>query len=105
MADVEIDIVEGVSTETDLVEEVAQDIALKETGATGEGVPPGGDPDQVLAKASGADFDTYWKDEEGGGTVTSVFGRTGAITAATNDYEDTQIEVDDTDLSEATSLS
>lgn len=39
----------------------------------------------------------------GGGAVSSVFGRTGAVVAETNDYEDTQIYVDDTDLSAASS--
>ncbi len=37
-------------------------------GADGEGVPVGGTTGQVLAKASGTDFDTEWVDQTGGGT-------------------------------------
>lgn len=39
-----------------------------EQGLPGIGVIPGGRQGQVLAKASNIDFDTYWKDEEGGGS-------------------------------------
>ena len=35
-------------------------------GANGQGVPTGGTIGQVLAKLSGSDFDTVWKDIEGG---------------------------------------
>lgn len=59
---------------------------------------------QVLTKQS--DGSTAWDDPTGGGggggAVDSVFGRTGAVVAADNDYEDTQIFVDDTDISTAT---
>ena len=47
-------------------------------GPPGKGVPPGGDTGQVLAKASGDDYDTEWRTLSGGGsgsgsgTVTSV---------------------------------
>ena len=46
-------------------------------GPPGKGVPPGGDTGQVLAKASGDDYDTVWRTLSGGGsggsgTVTSV---------------------------------
>jgi hypothetical protein len=37
------------------------------TGATGPGVATGGTTGQVLAKASGTDFDTEWVDAGGGG--------------------------------------
>lgn len=37
------------------------------TGAAGEGVPVGGTDGQVLAKASGTDFDTEWIDPPSGG--------------------------------------
>jgi len=36
-------------------------------GDTGAGVPDGGTTDQVLAKRSNTNQDTYWKDESGGG--------------------------------------
>lgn len=46
-------------------------------GPPGQGVPPGGETGQVLAKASGDDYDTVWRTLSGGGsggsgTVTSV---------------------------------
>lgn len=41
---------------------VAQAAAEGEDGADGQGVPAGGSVDQVLAKASGTDFDTEWVD-------------------------------------------
>lgn len=37
-------------------------------GPTGQGVPTGGTTGQVLAKASGANYDTEWVDQSGGGT-------------------------------------
>jgi hypothetical protein len=40
-------------------------------GETGPGVPPGGDPGQVLKKLSAADLDTGWQDESAGGGGTS----------------------------------
>ena len=36
-------------------------------GAAGEGVAPGGDAGQILAKATGADYDTEWIDAPSGG--------------------------------------
>ncbi|MGA0848169.1 MAG: hypothetical protein ACO3PY_06150, partial [Pontimonas sp.] len=36
-------------------------------GADGVGVPAGGTTGQVLGKASGADYDTAWVDQTGGG--------------------------------------
>lgn len=41
-------------------------------GADGEGVAAGGTTGQVLAKASGTDYDTEWQTIGGTGTVTSV---------------------------------
>jgi hypothetical protein len=57
------------------------------TGAAGQGVPAGGTTGQVLAKASGANYDTEWVAQTGGGgggsgTVTSVSG-TAPISVAT----------------------
>jgi hypothetical protein len=49
--------------------------ALGPQGPAGVGVPPGGTTNQVLAKASDADYDTAWVTGGGGGgsgTVTSV---------------------------------
>lgn len=49
-------------------------------GPPGQGVPPGGDPDQVLAKVSGDDYDTEWVDGgTGGGAVDSVNGEVGVV--------------------------
>jgi len=36
-------------------------------GADGVGVPPGGDPGQVLSKVDGQDYNTQWVDQSGGG--------------------------------------
>lgn len=35
-------------------------------GAAGQGVPPGGSAGEVLAKASGTDYDTEWVPQTGG---------------------------------------
>jgi hypothetical protein len=55
-------------------------------GTNGQGVPTGGTTGQVLAKASGTNYDTEWVDQSGGGggsgTVTSVTG-TAPISVAT----------------------
>jgi|GEM_PF-2214110 len=63
--------------------------AQGEQGDTGIGVPTGGTTGQVLTKKTNADYDTEWEDVEGG--VTSVFGRTGAVTAQTGDYTTAQV--------------
>lgn len=41
--------------------------SASEPGPAGAGVPAGGAVDQVLAKASGDDYDTEWVDQTGGG--------------------------------------
>lgn len=41
-------------------------------GADGQGVPTGGTTDQLLAKASGTDFDTQWVNKEDVGTPESL---------------------------------
>lgn len=48
------------------------------TGPTGPGVPSGGAAGLILAKKSGADFDTEWV-EDLGGMVDSVAGKTGVV--------------------------
>jgi hypothetical protein len=50
------------------------------------GVPAGGNTNDVLTKVSGANFDYGWAAGGGGGAVTSVFGRTGAVVAVSGDY-------------------
>ena len=60
-------------------------------GIPGVGVPPGGSSGQVLTKASGSNYDTEWTDAGGGGAVTSVFTRTGAVIAQTGDYTPAQV--------------
>lgn len=50
------------------------------TGATGPGVIPGGTSGYVLAKASNADYDTEWIPAGAAPPVSSVDGRTGAVT-------------------------
>jgi len=41
-------------------------------GPNGQGVPNGGDANQVLAKVDGSDFNTIWVDQSGGGGVTVI---------------------------------
>lgn len=53
--------------------------------------PTGGTTGQVLTKNSNTAFDVGWATPSGGGAVTSVFTRTGAVVAATNDYTFAQI--------------
>lgn len=50
-------------------------------GDPGEGVPEGGATGQVLRKKSNEDYDTEWADE----SVTSVNGKTGAVTLSADD--------------------
>jgi hypothetical protein len=59
-------------------------------GQDGAGVPTGGTTGQILAKASNTDHDTEWIAPTGG-DVSSVFGRTGAVTAQNNDYSASQV--------------
>lgn len=60
-------------------------------GATGQGVPTGGTVNQVLTKASGADFDTAWATPSGGGggAVNSVNTMTGDVVLDADDIDDT----------------
>jgi hypothetical protein len=60
-------------------------------GVPGFGVPTGGTTGQVLEKSSNADYDTEWATPSGGGAVSSVFGRTGAVVSSTDDYAIGQI--------------
>ena len=60
-------------------------------GAPGEGVPAGGTTGQVATKASDDDYDIEWQTPSGGGAVSSVFTRTGAVTAQNGDYTASQI--------------
>src|SRR3546814_16412777 len=59
-------------------------------GADGLGVPPGGTTGQVLRKTSSVDNDTAWGNPAAA-PVYSVFGRTGAVVAASGDYNAGQI--------------
>ena len=52
-------------------------------GDPGEGVAPGGTTGQFLKKKSGTDYDTEWADVDAG--VTSVNGKTGAVTLTASD--------------------
>lgn len=62
-----------------------------------EGIPTGGATGQVLAKASGTSYDTEWVDQTGGGggAVTSVAGKTGAVTLVSTDVTNFAEAVDD----------
>jgi hypothetical protein len=61
-------------------------IPIGEQGIPGEGVPEGGSTGQVLAKASNADYDTFWATGGGGGGgVDSVNGYTGIVILDAND--------------------
>lgn len=53
-------------------------------GADGVGVPEGGTTGQVLAKKSNSDYDTEWVNG-GGGDVSSVNGKTGAVVLDADD--------------------
>ena len=65
------------------------------------GVPEGGTTNQALIKLSNADYDVGWgTGSGGGGSVTSVFTRTGDINAQTGDYNSDQV----TELVGATNL-
>ena len=63
------------------------------------GTPSGGTTNQALVKLSNNDYDVAWgTGSGGGGSVTSVFGRTGNINAQSGDYNSDQV----TELSGAT---
>jgi hypothetical protein len=56
------------------------------------GVPEGGTTSQALIKLSNADYDVGWgTGSGGGGSVASVFTRTGDINAQTGDYNSDQV--------------
>lgn len=57
--------------------------AKGDKGDPGEGVPEGGATGQVLRKKSNEDYDTEWADE----SVTSVNGKTGAVTLIAEDVK------------------
>ena len=57
--------------------------AKGDKGDPGEGVPEGGATGQVLRKKSNEDYDTEWADE----SVTSVNGKTGAVTLIAKDVK------------------
>lgn len=61
-----------------------------ERGEPGAGFPAGGTVGQVLAKASGEDFDAQWVTPAAGG-VTSFKGRTGAVQPQEGDYTAAQV--------------
>lgn len=68
------------------------EVLIADSGPQGVGIPAGGTAGQILTKNSDIDYDTVWSTGGGGGgAVSSVFGRTGAITAQTGDYTPTQI--------------
>jgi len=71
---------------------------IENPGETGTifGIPTGGTTSQVLTKLSDTDYDADWVDASGGGggAVDSVFGRTGAVVAATSDYDASQVDND-----------
>ena len=50
-----------------VVGKVWLDESASPVNVMGVGVPPGGDEDQVLAKASSDDYDLEWVDQSGGG--------------------------------------
>lgn len=62
-----------------------------------EGIPTGGTTGQVLEKASNANYDTQWADPTGGGggAVSSVAGKTGAVTLVSTDVTNFSEAVDD----------
>lgn len=62
-------------------------------GPAGQGVPTGGTAGQVLTKNSGTNYDASW-DTPSPGAVSSVFGRTGAVTPHTGDYTASQVGAD-----------
>lgn len=79
-----------VETTTLSVEVVSNDIVVTligGRGAVGQGIPTGGTNGQILAKASGTDYDTHWI-AQAAATVTSVAGRTGAVVLTADDTPD-----------------
>lgn len=78
------EIIEITTEVSEIVEAAAQGLR----GVPGEGVPAGGATGQILAKASGTDFDTEWLDNSAGGAVDSVNGQTGAVALDADDISD-----------------
>lgn len=80
----------AVYTGTENNEEIQANVNAGIPGPAGEGVPAGGDTGQVLAKASGDDYDTEWVEQSGGGGG----GTWGSITGTLSDQTDLQAALD-----------
>jgi len=79
-----------------------------DNGDPGIGIPTGGAAGQVLAKASGTDYDAEWINPAGGGAVESVNGKTGAVVLDADDvgaYEKPSGGIPATDLASAVQTS
>lgn len=76
------------TVEVEVVEAVVYSVELTTAaqGPAGVGIPVGGTTGQVLAKATGDNYDTEWVDPAaGGGAVDSVNGQTGVVILDTDD--------------------
>ena len=56
-----------------IVSSTEKTVTIQQTGQPGPGVASGGTAGQVLAKASGTDYDTEWIDNTGGGGGSATF--------------------------------
>lgn len=70
-------------------------------GANGVGVPPGGTAGQVLAKASGTNYDTEWVAQSGGGGGAALLAYVTRTAASGQSYQTTStspVDVDATNM-------
>lgn len=82
--------------------------AKGDTGATGQGVPTGGSTGQVLAKASGTNYDTEWVNQSGGAdpaTVAPLMDGTAAVGTSTKYAREDHVHPTDISRASATDLS
>lgn len=80
------------------------DVASQQTALNNLTAVAGATNEYVLTKDTGTG-DAVWKAAAGGGAVSSVFGRTGAVVAATNDYTWAQIDKTTSSLADITTRS
>lgn len=90
-------------TYTDGVNPTTFTVTNGQDGAPGVGVPAGGTAGQILAKASGTDFNTEWVDQSAGvdpATVTPLMDGTGSVGSSLKYAREDHVHPQDSEIAE-----